>query len=359
MGNPFEVRVPNALEALMAGDQGYKGMSDIMTERAQSEARKLAAQDFQSGNPQSAIARLLGAGDHKSVNALVQHQAAASGVHGTPIMLQKPDGSYGVGAIGKDGRPNIIDFGPGMSPTVPAKSVDTGTGTYIIPGRVTGGQPGAQPQPSAQPQQPALGGQPSEAPSSQASLPVRSVPTQSYYPKDVAGEASQKVYGREEGEAKANLASMRAKLPGLKVVTEQLGRIGDVAAYTKAGQLLDYGRSQANLPPRPEAIARTKYIAMVDNQVLPLLRETFGAQFTQKEGESLKTTLGDPEKSPQEKRAVLEAFIEQKVRNIEALQMQTGGGNKNLTGPGKTITGVDVQTVPAGVTDWRTYFGVK
>jgi hypothetical protein len=146
----------------------------------------------------------------------------------------------------------------------------------------------------------------------------------------------------------------------LKVVAEQLAKLGDAAAYTKAGQLMDYGRAQANLPPRAEAIARTKYIAMVDNQVLPLLRETFGAQFTQKEGESLKTTLGDPEKSPQEKRAVLEAFIEQKVRNIEALELQLrGGGNKNLTGPDRTITGVSAQTVPPGVVDWRTYFGGK
>jgi hypothetical protein len=99
---------------------------------------------------------------------------------------------------------------------------------------------------------------------------------------------------------------------------------------------------------------------MVDNQILPLLRETFGAQFTLQEGQSLKTTLGDPEKSPQEKRAVLEAFIEQKVRNIEALELQLrGGGNKNLTGPDRAVTGVSAQTVPSGVVDWRTYFGGK
>jgi hypothetical protein len=65
-------------------------------------------------------------------------------------------------------------------------------------------------------------------------------------------------------------------------------------------------------------------MAMVDNQVLPMLRDTFGAQFTVKEGETLRATLGDPDKTPAEKKAVLEAFIEQKIRNIEATAKQGG-----------------------------------
>jgi hypothetical protein len=346
MANPFTVNVPNAFEALMAGEKAYDSASAGVN-------RRKAADLYRSGNTQGAMAELMAGGNDKTLQALVQSQVAQGGVHGTPIMLQKPDGSFGVGVIGKDGSPRIVDFGQGMSPTVPSKSVDTGTGTYIIPGRVSGGggQPGVPPPGQASPGGGVADGGP---------LPVRPVPTQGYYPKDVVGESSDRVYGKEHGEAKSLLSSMRGKLPGLIAVVKQLETIGDAAAYTKAGQLLDYGRSQANLPPRAEAIARTKYIAMVDNQILPLLRETFGAQFTLQEGQSLKTTLGDPEKSPQEKRAVLEAFIEQKVRNIEALELQLrGGGNKNLTGPDRAVTGVSAQTVPSGVVDWRTYFGGK
>ena len=64
MANPFEVRVPNALEALMAGESGYRGMRDIMSQREQSAARK-AAQDaiLSGGDTKSALARLIGAGD--------------------------------------------------------------------------------------------------------------------------------------------------------------------------------------------------------------------------------------------------------------------------------------------------------
>lgn len=70
--------------------------------------------------------------------------------------------------------------------------------------------------------------------------------------------------------------------------------------------------------------ARTAYIAMVDNQVLPLLKQTFGAAFTVQEGERLRNTLGDPDKSPKEKRFILDAFIKQKIKDIKSLKRELG-----------------------------------
>jgi hypothetical protein len=103
-----------------------------------------------------------------------------------------------------------------------------------------------------------------------------------------------------------------------------LDKLADEATYTTAGQLLDAGRKELGMAPRDAAVARTKYIATVSNQILPLLRDTFGAQFTAREGDTLVATLGDPDKTPAEKQAVLKAFIEQKRRDIEALARQTG-----------------------------------
>ena len=57
---------------------------------------------------------------------------------------------------------------------------------------------------------------------------------------------------------------------------------------------------------------------------LPLLRDTFGAAFTVKEGETLRATLGDPNYSPAEKDAVLSAFIDQKNNKVMALKRQIG-----------------------------------
>lgn len=132
--------------------------------------------------------------------------------------------------------------------------------------------------------------------------------------------------GKVAAEVGAEAASLASKMPGLKTVVEELGTLADQATYTQAGQLWDNIARETGQMPSEGALARTKYMAMVDNQVLPLLRDTFGAAFTVKEGETLRATLGAPDKSPAEKKAVLEAFIEQKTRDLQALQSRAGGG---------------------------------
>lgn len=138
-----------------------------------------------------------------------------------------------------------------------------------------------------------------------------------------AGDAAlAKGQGTALAEDVALLDNLKSKLPGLKQVVTELENLADDATYTGTGQAVDWTMKQFGLPPRDSAVARTKYTAMVDNQVLPMLRDTFGAQFTVAEGETLRSTLGDPDKSPSEKKAVLRAFIEQKVRNIQALEQR-------------------------------------
>lgn len=143
-------------------------------------------------------------------------------------------------------------------------------------------------------------------------------------PKDVEGEARAKERGKGVGEADNALRSMQSKMPGLEGVVKQLDILSGRATYTWSGQMNDSIRRQLGAEPRDSAVARQQYISMVDNQILPLLRDTFGAQFTQKEGESLRATLGNPDLHPREKQAVLKAFIEQKRRDVEALATQTG-----------------------------------
>lgn len=122
----------------------------------------------------------------------------------------------------------------------------------------------------------------------------------------------------------ALLDSQSSKMAGLETVVSELNQLADKATYTGAGRAYDSVKAQLGMEPREAAVARAEYIAKVDNQVLPMLRDTFGAAFTVKEGESLRATLGDPNKTPAEKKAVLSAFIEQKKRDIAALQTRTG-----------------------------------
>ena len=96
--------------------------------------------------------------------------------------------------------------------------------------------------------------------------------------------------------------------------------LGKVATFTTAGKARDATRRQLGLDVGVGAIARKEYISKVDNEILPLLRQTFGAAFTEREGTSLKATLGDPDASPQEKDAVLKSFIATKQSQIETLK---------------------------------------
>jgi hypothetical protein len=126
-------------------------------------------------------------------------------------------------------------------------------------------------------------------------------------------------------ETRAELSSIRSKMPGLKKVITRLDNLSSTATYTVPGQILDEGMKQMGMEPREAAIARAEYTAIISNQILPLLRDTFGAQFTEREGDRLMQTLGDPNASPKEKQALLKAFLEQKRRDVEALEMRVGG----------------------------------
>lgn len=79
MANPFTVSVPSALEAIMAGEQGYSNVRGVMNQRAQEQARREAADVLGSGgDTRSALARLIAAGDMQGANALANfgNQAA-------------------------------------------------------------------------------------------------------------------------------------------------------------------------------------------------------------------------------------------------------------------------------------------
>jgi len=133
-----------------------------------------------------------------------------------------------------------------------------------------------------------------------------------------------KAIGKEEGEGVADLKDRLASLPQLEKVVNKLSDLGKKATYTYIGQTVDSAQRQAGMDTGEGAVARKEYISYVDNQVLPLLRQTFGAQFTLKEGENLKVTLGDPNATPEEKDAVLRSFIDTKKQTINSKERQYG-----------------------------------
>lgn len=142
--------------------------------------------------------------------------------------------------------------------------------------------------------------------------------------------ANQTEQGKEAGIAAAGLSQAQATLPQLEETANKLNELGQKATYTYAGQTKNAVMRQLGMVLPEGAVKRAEYIAYVDNQVLPLLRQTFGAQFTQKEGESLKVTLGDPNKSPEEKDAVLRSFIANKQATIATGQRRVGQSPEDI-----------------------------
>lgn len=198
MANPYEVQVPNVLQALMAGEQGYKDISALQNDQAVKAGRQEAMQALQDGGDlRSPLAKLIGVGDIKGAEAIAtfaRSNAQAQGVYGTPIYGTGPNGENQVGAIGKNGQFQKLDTG-GFTPTPGVRMIDTGTGFVPVQSRTGQPVPGATYQPPQPGQQP-TGPQPQTG----------------YIPKDVAGEAREKKYGAEVGDRQADLGKAKASL---------------------------------------------------------------------------------------------------------------------------------------------------
>ena len=131
-----------------------------------------------------------------------------------------------------------------------------------------------------------------------------------------------KIIAKEQGETFTSLKQAQAALPGLNSVVDKLRELAPIATSTLGGKLFDAAVKETGFGSTKGATARAKFIAVVNNQVLPLLKPTFGAAFTVPEGDALRATMGDPDASPEQKMAQLDAFIAQKMRDIEAKEAQ-------------------------------------
>lgn len=134
----------------------------------------------------------------------------------------------------------------------------------------------------------------------------------------------------ERGDTLTALQRSKAALPGLTDAVGQLKELSQLATSTFGGKVFDFAVKQTGFGSTTGATSRAKFVAIVNNQVLPLLKETFGAAFTATEGESLKATMGDPDASPAEKMVQLDAFIDQKLRDIETKETQLDLSKKSL-----------------------------
>lgn len=133
------------------------------------------------------------------------------------------------------------------------------------------------------------------------------------------------IQATKTGQVMTDLNRAKAALPGIQEVVGKLKEIAPLVTSTFGGALFDQAAKQLGFGSTKGATAKAKFVSMVDNQVLPLLRDTFGAAFTAAEGDRLRDAMANPDASPDQKIAQLNAFIEQKVRSIETNERELEG----------------------------------
>jgi len=294
------MRLPLALSMLGGGSNSgaFTNAANVMANMGPKLEEKRLAQAQQNktleflkqNNPE--LAQMVDAGMpiNEAWNQVLKSRQPGSGVSysKTPV-YGTVNGKTVLGTVGEDGSFKQIDTGE-FQPSSGFDRVDLGTGIGIVDRRT--GQV------------------------------VQTIPKDNYGAAYDTGSGT--ADAKTAATAREEYASIASKMPGLRAVIGNLDQLAEKATYTLAGQGLDEGMKQLGMEPREAAVARTEYIAIVDNQVLPLLRDTFGAQFTVEEGKALRATLGDPNKTPAQKQAVLKAFIEQKERDLAALASRAG-----------------------------------
>lgn len=143
------------------------------------------------------------------------------------------------------------------------------------------------------------------------------------------------------GEALSDYKRAKSAMPGLLETISSLKALAPLATHTIGGKVWNATARELGFGATEGATARAKFQAIINNQVLPLLKPTFGGAFTAAEGDKLAATLGDADLSPEEKMAQLDAFIEQKMRDLEMKE----GRAKSASSGQQFDTGVKTPSV--------------
>lgn len=136
--------------------------------------------------------------------------------------------------------------------------------------------------------------------------------------------------GVTEADDREMLASLESNLPNLNRVVDDLRELSPLVTSTLAGRGFDILSKELGFGVSEGGDARAKYVAIVANEILPLLRITFGSAFTEGEGERLLATLGNVNSTPSQRDDQLDAFIEAKTGQINVMRKKLGIENKLL-----------------------------
>lgn len=144
-------------------------------------------------------------------------------------------------------------------------------------------------------------------------------------PNIQADITTSKVRASDRATKEIGLNERKAVLPQLRKTLAGLSELAKIATYTKAGKFYNWSKKEVlGRGGTAGSVARAKYNAKIQNVVLPELKRTFGAAFSEAEGAKLEATLGDVDASPREKQAAIDAFLTQREHDIISLEAELG-----------------------------------
>ena len=136
----------------------------------------------------------------------------------------------------------------------------------------------------------------------------------------IARESSQATAeGTRLGGNVADYQDFMASVPALENTANTLYAIADRATYTMTGQAANAFQRQLGFNPGDDAAARSYYTNLIRDEILPILKATFGGQFSVEEGKWLLATLGDANASPIEKKAAIQARVDSWKNHVNTL----------------------------------------
>lgn len=139
---------------------------------------------------------------------------------------------------------------------------------------------------------------------------------QSEYEKALGREQAKK-----ESEAAERLQNQEEIYESSKQIADKLVKLADEATYSPLGRLLDLGAYVHGFGTKG-SVAREAYTQTIANELIPKLKQMLGGQFTEKDREALMGTLGNPNNTPAEKKAAITAYMETRLRDLQAAQKE-------------------------------------
>ena len=143
-----------------------------------------------------------------------------------------------------------------------------------------------------------------------------------YAPRLSADILNAKTKAESEGKVFSDLNRAQAGLPAIVDLVVNLKGLSNVASSTLGKRGFDAVVRELGFGSTEGGTARAKYIAVVANNLLPLLKTTFGGAFSVEEGNRLLATLGSPNLDANARNAELDAFLESKISQIDGLRAQ-------------------------------------